>query len=308
MTEWQILISDPIASQGFEILRKYARVLEGSPDDYAGEIDALIVRSSTRVDRDRIKAATPRLKVIGRAGVGVDNIDLESAHEFGVRVVNAPHASTIAVAEHTLALMLALVRHIPEANARMRAGQWPKKEMMGNELYGKTLGVIGLGRIGSEVARRAAAFQMRVISFDPYIDAEQQERQGAQASPLDALLAQADFVTLHLPLTDETSGFLDQAALKKMKPEARVICTARGGLIDENELLKALRNKQIAGAALDVFADEPPRNDELINHPDIITTPHIAAQTVEAQHRVAVDIAEEVLAALQGKPLRWAIQ
>lgn len=308
MTEWQILISDRIASQGVEILSKHARILEGPPDEHLGEFDALIVRSSTRVDRDCIQASVPRLKVIGRAGVGVDNIDLASAYEFGVRVVNAPHASTIAVAEHALALMLALVRHIPEATARMRAGEWPKKEMMGNELYGKTLGIIGLGSIGSEVARRAAAFQMRVMSFDPYIDTEEQKRYGAQPSTLDALLAQSDFVTLHLPLTDETTGYLDHAALQKMKPEARVISTARGGLIDEDALLEALRNKQVAGAALDVFADEPPRNDPLINHPAVITTPHIAAQTVEAQGRVAVDIAEEVLAALQGKPLRWAIE
>jgi D-3-phosphoglycerate dehydrogenase len=308
MNDWQILVCDPIASQGVRLLMERARVLEGSPDNHLGHIDALIVRSSTRIGRDRIAASAPRLRVIGRAGVGVDNIDLESAHEFGVRVVNAPNASTIAVAEHTFALMLALCRYIPEATARMRAGQWPKKELHGTELYDKTLGIIGLGRIGTEVAHRAAVFNMRVLAYDPYIEVEQQERCEAQSCTLNALLEQSDFVSLHVPLTEETYALIDRSAMQHLKPGSRIISTARGGLIDEDALLEALRNNQIAGAALDVFKDEPPKNSALINHPNVITTPHIAAQTVEAQERVAVDIAEEVLSALEGRPLRWEIR
>ncbi len=307
MTEWQILISDPIAPQGVDLLAQHARVLQGSPDAHLGNIDALIVRSATRVGRERLQAGTPRLKVIGRAGVGVDNIDIESARELGVRVVNAPHATSTAVAEHTFALMLSLCRHIPEATRRMRAGEWPKKELIGSELSGKTLGIIGLGRIGTEVAQRATAFGMRVLSYDPYLDQEQQARCGAQGCALDALLEQSDFITLHLPLTEETAGLLDRSAIKQLKPSARIISTARGGLIDEDALLDSLRSGQLAGAALDVFANEPPGDNGLIDHPAVITTPHIAGQTVEAQRRVAVDIAEEVLAALGGKPLRWAI-
>ncbi|MGD8865090.1 MAG: hydroxyacid dehydrogenase [Anaerolineales bacterium] len=307
MKEWQILISDPIAPQGVEKLARHARVLEGSPEKYLGQVDALIVRSATVVNRSLLQAGAPRLQVVGRAGVGVDNIDLMSARDLGIRVVNAPQASTTAVAEHTFALMLALCRHIPEATARMRAGEWPKKELVGHELAGKTLGIIGLGRIGTEVARRAAVFEMRILAYDPYID-DQQERCGAQGCALDALLEQSDFVTLHLPLTEETNALIDRSAMKNFKPGSRIISTARGGLIDEDALLEALCNHQIAGAALDVFNDEPPKNSALIKHPNVVTTPHIAGQTVEAQQRVAIDIAEEVLAALEGKPLRWEIQ
>jgi D-3-phosphoglycerate dehydrogenase len=307
MNKWQILVSDPIAPVGLEQLAAHAHVIQDPPDKHLGEFDALIVRSGTRVTAELLQASAPRLKVIGRAGVGVDNIDLESARELGVRVVNAPQATSTAVAEHTLALMLSLARHIPEATMRMRAGEWPKKELAGGELMGKTLGIIGLGRIGTEVARRASAFEMRVISYDPFLDEEDQARRGAQAFALDALLAQADYVTLHLPLTEDTSSLIDRTALQAMKPEARIISTARGGLIDEEALLETLQSGQLAGAALDVFTTEPPRDTELINHPNVITTPHIAGQTVEAQRRVALDIAKEVLAALEGKPLRWAI-
>jgi D-3-phosphoglycerate dehydrogenase len=307
MNKWQILVSDPIAPQGMEQLAAHAYVLQGPPDEHLGEYDALIVRSATSVTAGLLQAAAPRLKVIGRAGVGVDNIDLEAARELGMRVVNAPHATSTAVAEHTLALLLSLARHIPEATLRMRAGEWPKKELVGRELIGKTLGIIGLGRIGTEVAQRVAAFKMRVISYDPFLNEEDQASRGAQAFAMDALLEQADFITLHLPLTEETDGLIDRPALQAMKAGACIISTARGGLIDEEALLEALQSGRLAGAALDVFATEPPKNSELINHPGVITTPHIAGQTVEAQRRVAVDIVEEVLAALEGKPLRWAI-
>lgn len=308
MTQWQILISDPIATEGKERLSADARVLDGPPGEHLGQIDALIVRSATRVTGEILQGAAPRLKVVGRAGVGVDNIDLEAARDLDVLVVNAPEATSIAVAEHTLAMMLSLCRHIPEATARMRAGEWPKKELVGHELYHKTLGVIGLGRIGSEVAQRASAFQMQVIAFDPYLEQEQHLQRGAQPSTLEDLLQRADFVSLHLPLTDTTAGLIGRAELARMKPEARIISIARGGVLDEDALLEALQKGRLAGAALDVFAEEPPKNHDLISHPHVITTPHLAGQTVEAQRRLAVDIAEEVLAALEGRPLRWAIQ
>jgi D-3-phosphoglycerate dehydrogenase len=307
MTSWQILISDPIAPEGVELLASRARILEGSPDQHLGAFDALIVRSATRVTGELLEACTPRLKVIGRAGVGVDNIDLAAARSLGVRVVNAPEATSTAVAEHAVALMLSLSRQIPNATAQMRVGKWPKKKLVGSELYGSTLGIIGLGKIGIEVARRASAFGMTVLSYDPYLSEEQQARCGAEGCTLVALLERSDFITLHLPLTAETENIIDRSALEKLKPGARIINTARGGLIDEAALLKVLRDGSIAGAGLDVFAEEPTNNQELINHPKVISTPHIAGQTVEAQRRVAVDIAEEVLAALGGKSLRWAI-
>lgn len=307
MTEWQILISDPIAEEGIALLAAHAKVLEGPPDKHLGQIDGLIVRSGTRVTRERLHAGSPRLKVIGRAGVGVDNIDLESARELSVRVVNAPDATSIAVAEHTLAMMLSLCRHIPEAVVRMRAGGWPKIDLIGSELHNKVLGIIGLGRIGSEVARRASAFGMQVISFDPYLSEEEQSLRGGETSSLAALLKTADYVSLHLPLTDETAGLLDRTALSEMKPGSTIISMARGGVLDEIALLEALQQGHIAGAALDVFSEEPPRNHELVNHPKVITTPHIAGQTEEAQRRVAEDIAGEVLAALEGKPLQWVV-
>lgn len=307
MTSWQILISDPIAPEGVELLASRARVLEGSPGQQPGEFDALIVRSATKVSGELLQACTPRLKVVGRAGVGVDNVDLAAARDLGVRVVNAPEATSTAVAEHTVALMLSLSRHIPTATAQMRAGIWPKKELIGRELSGSTLGIIGLGRIGAEVAQRAAAFEMAVLSYDPYLSEEQQARCGAQGCTLTELLERSDFITLHIPLTAETENIIDRAALENIKPGARIINTARGGLIDEAALLEALQDGRVAGAGLDVFDEEPPDNPDLINHPNVISTPHIAGQTVEAQRRVAVDIAEEVLAALEGKPLRWAV-
>lgn len=307
MTKWRILVSDQIAQQGIELLAAHALVVEGPPDEQLGSIDALIVRSGTQVSRGLLEKGQPQLKVIGRAGVGVDNIDLHSASELGVRVVNAPEATSIAVAEHTLALMLSLCRHIPEATGRMRAGEWPKKDIFGTELNAKTIGIIGLGRIGSAVARHAAAFNMHVIAFDPYLTPEEHTLRGAQPCDLQTLLAQADFVSLHLPLNQETYGLLDRTAIRNMKSGARLISVARGGVLEESALFEALQSGHLAGAALDVFDEEPPSDLALVQHPSVISTPHIAGQTLEAQRRVAVDIATEVLAALEGKPLRWAV-
>jgi D-3-phosphoglycerate dehydrogenase len=252
-------------------------------------------------------AVASRLKVVGRAGVGVDNIDLKAAHSRGVTVVNAPISTTLAVAELTFGLLLALLREIPRADASMKQGQWLKKELEGVELYGKTLGILGMGRIGAEVARRAHAFGMQVLGYDPLLSPEQIRGRDADPVSRDELLAKSDFISLHLPLTLETRGALGVEEFEKMKQDVRLVCAARGGIIDETALLAALESGKIAGAALDVFDSEPPGGTELVKHPRVIATPHIGSQTTEAQSRAARDIASEVLNALEGKSLRWKV-
>jgi len=247
------------------------------------------------------------LKVVGRAGVGVDNIDLYAARERGVIVVNTPEATTVSVAEQTLALMLSLARNIPTADASMKAGNWLKNSLNGTELYRKTLGIIGIGRIGNAVAERVGVFRMHVIGYDPLLSAEQIRKNGAVPVTLEGLFAQSDYISLHVPLTDKTQGMIDEAALRKMKPGVRIICAARGGIIDEDALLAALESGQVAGAALDVFAQEPPGLTPLVAHPKVIASPHIGAQTIEAQVRAAEDVAQEVLNALRGEKLRWQV-
>jgi len=270
------------------------------------DYDALIVRSRTQVTAEVIGAAK-RLKVIGRAGVGVDKIDLEAARRNGVTVVNAPTSTTLAVADLTLGLMLALAREVPRADAAIKRGEWPKQEIAGAELFGKTLGIVGMGRIGGEVGRRAVIFGMDVIAYDPLIPDEVIRQRWAKPADLDDLYARSDYISFHLPLTDVTHSMVDEQAFGSMKRGVRIICAARGGIIAEAALLAALASGQVAGAALDVFSTEPPGATELINHPQLIATPHLGAQTVEAQSRAAEDIANEVLAALTGEPLRWKI-
>ncbi len=312
MPAYNVLITDGLEEIGQAILRSSARVEERtgiSPEELLqviGNYDALVVRSRTKVTAGVFQAAR-RLKVVGRAGVGVDNIDLEAARSHGVTVVNAPTSTSLAVAELTLGLMLALAREIPRADAGMKRGQWLKKELEGMELSGKTLGILGLGRIGAEVGKRAQAFGMTVLGCDPLLTAEEIRRRGAEPVDLDELYARVDFLSLHLPLTAETRALIDAQAFRRMKPGVRIVCAARGGIIDESALLAALESSQVAGAALDVFASEPPGANELVGHPKVIATPHIGAQTTEAQSRAAEDIANEVLAALKGEPLRWKI-
>jgi D-3-phosphoglycerate dehydrogenase len=312
MTDWKILISDGLNENGQALLRQVAQVDDCtgiSPEEllgFAGAYDGLIVRSRTRVTAAVLEAAV-KLKVIGRAGVGVDNIDLAAASTHGVTVVNAPLSTTLAVAEQTLALMLAMARAIPRADSAMKAGQWIKKELEGIELHGKTLGIVGMGKIGSEVARRAAAFGMSVLGCDPLIPDEAIRQRGAQPVSLGELYARSDFISLHVPLTPETRGSISGQTLGAMKRGVRLVCTARGGVVDETALLGALESGQVAGAALDVFAKEPPGLSALVAHPNVIATPHVSAQTVEAQARAAQDIAGEVLAALRGEPLRWKV-
>ena len=312
MSAWKVLLTDGLEENGKEILRRSAEVVENSTitaDELltvVGDYDALIVRGRTKVT-PAILEAGKKLKVVGRAGVGVDNIDLTAAREHKVTVVNSPVATTVAVAELTIGLMLSAVREIARADATLKNGKWIKKELEGTELYGKTLGVVGFGRIGASVAQRAKAFEMKVLGYDPLIPADQIIARGGDPVSLDELLAKSDFITLHMPLTADTRGMLNDAAFAKMKKGVYVICAARGGLIDEAALLSALNSGKVAGAALDVYATEPPGVTELISHPKLIGTPHIGAQTVEAQTRAAHDIAEEVLAALDGKPLRWKV-
>ena len=312
MSAWKILLTDGLEENGRVILGAAAEVADQtgiSADDLlkvVGEYDALIVRGRTKVTAAVFDAAT-NLKAVGRAGVGVDNIDLAAAKTHNVTVVNSPLATTVAVAELTLSLMLSLVREIPRADASMKAGKWLKKEFEGRELYGKTLGVLGFGRIGSAVAARAKAFEMKILAYDPLVPAEEIIKRGGEPVSMEELYEKSDIITMHMPLTSDSKNLLNAAAFSMMKKGVYIICAARGGVIDEEALLAALNEGQVSGAALDVFAAEPPGQTELVAHPRVIDSPHIGAQTVEAQARAANDIAEEVLNALDGKPLRWKV-
>ncbi|MGD0707283.1 MAG: hydroxyacid dehydrogenase [Anaerolineaceae bacterium] len=312
MAAWKILLTDGLEENGQAILRQSAQVDDRngiSPEELmqvVGEYDALIVRGRTKVT-PAVFAAASKLKVVGRAGVGVDNIDLAAAKEHKVTVVNSPMATTVAVAELTLGLLLSLIRDIPRADAGLKNGNWLKKDLKGVELFQKTLGVIGFGRIGAGVAQRAMAFGMKVVGYDPALPADEIKKRGGEPVTLDQLLAQSDFITLHIPLTADTKNLLNEAAFGKMKKGVRIVCAARGGVIDEAALVAALESGKVAGAALDVYATEPPGKTLLTGHPKVVGTPHIGAETVEAQARAAVDISNEVTAALKGESLRWRV-
>jgi D-3-phosphoglycerate dehydrogenase / 2-oxoglutarate reductase len=312
MAAWKILLTDGLEEKGQAIMRQSAQVdnRKGITAEellqVVGEYDAVIVRGRTKMIPAVFDAA-PNLKVVGRAGVGVDNINLDAARAHGVTVVNSPIATTLAVAELTLGMMLAVVREIPRADSAMKQGQWLKKELMGQELNGKTLGVIGFGRIGSAVAQRAAAFGMEIVGYDVNLSAEEISARGGRPVTLDELLTSADMITLHIPLTPNTRNLLNAASFEKMKQGVYLVCAARGGVIDEEALLDALNSGKVAGAALDVFVSEPPGETDLVKHPKVIAIPHVGAQTIEAQERAAVDIGTEVLAALNGEPLRWKV-
>ncbi|HQF63101.1 MAG TPA: hydroxyacid dehydrogenase [Anaerolineaceae bacterium] len=312
MSGWKVLLTDGLEEKGKAILAQSAEVVDRtgiSADELlqiVGEYDAVIVRGRTKVIPAVFDAAS-RLKVVGRAGVGVDNIDLNAARAHNVIVVNSPLATTIAVAEVTMALMLSVVREVARADATMKAGKWIKKELEGAELHAKTLGVIGFGRIGAAVGQRAAAFGMKIIGYDPLIPADEIQRRGAKPVTMDELLAEADIITMHIPLTADSKNMLNADAFAKMKQGVYLVCAARGGVIDEEALLAALESGKVAGAGLDVFATEPPGLTALVSHPRVVCTPHIGAQTVEAQERAAVDISSEVLAGLRGDALRWRV-
>ena len=303
MSRPKVVVAEAIADVAIETLDAWCdvEVAIGADRDELiaalGDAVALLVRSATKVDAEMI-AAAPMLEVIGRAGVGLDNIDVEAAEARGIVVVNAPDASTISAAEHTMALLLAIARRIPEADASLRAGRWERRDLAGVELYGKTLGILGLGRIGAQVAQRAAAFGMRIIAFDPFVGDDRAEAVGAQLVSLDDVLAEADFLTIHAPRSADTEGLIDADALASMKPTARLINVARGGIVDEMALTAAIANGTIAGAALDVFAVEPTTVSPLFEFPQVVVTPHLGASTYEAQHRAGASVVEAVVAAL----------
>lgn len=312
MPDYRVLITDGLGENGQSILRAAAVV-----DDRTGisaadlvqavsDYDALVIRGRTRVTPEVLSAAQ-RLKVVGRAGVGVDNIDLAAATAHHVTVVNAPTSTTDAVAELAFGLMLALAREIPRADAGMKAGEWLKKDLEGVELNGKTLGIIGYGRIGMELGKRAGAFGMNVIAYDPFIEESVVESGGAESVSIQELYAWSDFISLHLPFNVQNRDLIGPMAFSQMKDGVRIVCAARGGIIDEAALLAALNSGKVAGAALDVFGAEPPGATDLVRHPKVICTPHIGGQSAEAQSRAAEDIAHEVLAALRGEPLRWKV-
>jgi D-3-phosphoglycerate dehydrogenase len=308
----KILVSDPVWEEGIDFLRKYGEldIKTGlKPEELIsiiGEYDALIVRSQTKVTSQVIEAGR-KLQIIGRAGVGVDNIDVDAATRHGIIVVNAPTGNTISAAEHSVALMMALARNIPQANSVLKTGAWRRNDFMGVEVRGKTLGLIGLGNVGSEVARRAHAMEMRVIANDPFISADHARNLQVELVPFKQLLKDSDFISLHVPVTDSTKGMIGQKELAQVKPSIRIINTARGGLIDEEALVKALREKKVAGAAFDVFVTEPITSSILFEEENIIVTPHLGASTTEAQALVAQDVAEQIAEVLEGKPARYAV-
>lgn len=309
----KILITDPISERGLELLRAEGwRVTREWPKDVQAirralaDATAWILRSGTRVTAELLEA-TPQLKVIGRAGVGVDNIDLEAATRRGVLVMNTPGGNAVSVAEHTLALLLALARKVPAADQSTRGGEWRKSEFAGFEVKGKTLGLVGLGRIGQEVARRAQAFEMIVVAYDPFVAAPLARDLGVELVPLDELLGRADFVSLHATLSPETQRLLNRETLAQCKRGVRIVNTARGELIDEAALTEALRSGQVAGAALDVFAQEPPRQSALLGLPNVIATPHIGGSTAEAQEEVGWRIAQQVRDYLKEGVVRNAV-
>ncbi len=312
MSNWKVLITDGLSDKGIAILSAAAQV-DNKPDisaedllKVAAEYDAMVVRGRTKVNAGVFDAAK-KLKVVGRAGVGVDNIDLTAARSHGVTVVNAPKSTSLAVAELALGMMFCLARMVPKADTTMKQGLWIKKQLEGVELNGKTLGIVGMGNIGTAIAHKAQALGMKTLGYDPLVSADEIKKRGADPLPLADLYAKSDFITFHLPLTPESKGMVNGQAFAQMKRGVRIVDAARGGILDETALLAALESGQVAAAALDVFATEPPGLTALVAHPNVVATPHIGAQTEEAQDRAAEDIASEVLNALRAEPLRWKI-
>ncbi|MEW9669698.1 phosphoglycerate dehydrogenase [Ammoniphilus sp. 3BR4] len=311
---FKVLVSDPLSEQG---LQKLLEAPDVEIDQKTGlseeelvqiipQYDALLVRSQTKVTPAIIEAGT-RLRAIGRAGVGVDNINIPAATNKGIAVINAPDGNTISTAEHSFAMIMALARRIPNAYYSMMRGEWDRKSFVGVELSGKTLGVVGLGRIGAEVAKRAKAFNMKVVAYDPFLTAERAKQLGVVAATIDELVSVADFITVHTPLTKETKYIINKDRFAKMKDGVRLVNCARGGIIEEKALYEAIVSGKVAGAALDVFEVEPPVENPLVTLPQVIVTPHLGASTVEAQENVAIDVSEEILHILRNEPFKNAV-
>jgi D-3-phosphoglycerate dehydrogenase len=302
----KVLVADSVSQDGIDILKSDSDVEVAVKDDISAEdllkeikeYDAIIIRSRTKVTREVIGAAD-RLKVIARGGVGLDNIDQEAAKESGISVVNTPEASSASVAEHVLGLCFALARHIPRAHSTTAAGKWEKKALKGIELGGKTLGIVGLGRIGRELAKKAMGIGMKVIGSDPYLDQEAMQGTGIELVGLAQVLQESDFISLHIPLTLETKALIGATELDMMKTSALLVNCARGGVVDEDALHKSLSEGKIAGAAIDVYENEPPVDSPLLELSNVVLTPHIAASTVDGQKRVSIEVARKVLEALE---------
>ncbi|BBI33163.1 phosphoglycerate dehydrogenase [Cohnella abietis] len=312
---FKVLVSDPISDLGISLLVEASDISidkkTGLSEDelvaIIGEYDALLVRSQTRVT-EKIMNAGSKLKVIGRAGVGVDNIDLEAATKRGIIVINAPDGNTITTCEHTFAMMMAVARHIPQAYLKTVGGEWDRKSFVGVELRNKVLGVLGMGRIGSEVAARAKAFGMNVLGYDPFLTEERAEKIGVRKASVEDIIREADFITVHTPLTPETRHMIGKDQFAVIKKGVRIVNCARGGIIDELALVDAIDAGQVAGAAFDVFESEPPAADHpFLSHPKIIVTPHLGASTIEAQENVAIDVSEQLLHILRGEPFKNAV-
>jgi D-3-phosphoglycerate dehydrogenase len=308
----KVLVLDSISEEGIKELYDCAEVdarAKIAPEELksiVSDYDALMVRSQTKVTADIIKAGS-NLKVIARAGVGIDNVDVEAATRCGIAVVNAPTGNTISAAEHAFALMMALARHVSQANTSLKSGEWKRNDFMGTELRGKTLGVIGLGNVGSAVAKRAQAFEMKVIGFDPIVSVDQAGKLNVELVSLEELLKQSDFISLHIPLNEKTKGIIGAKELALVKPTVRIINCARGGLIDDEALVAALGEGRVAGVAVDVFAKEPCTESPLFAFSNVIVTPHLGASTEEAQVLAARDVAEQVVDVLQGRPAKYAL-
>jgi len=308
----KVLIADQISNEGITILRRVAKVEEKlgiSPEELItiiGDYEALVVRSQTQVTAEVI-AAGDKLQVIGRAGAGVDNIDINEATRRGILVVNAPAGNTISAAEHAIALMLALARHIPQANAVLKTGKWRRSDFMGTEVKDKTLGIIGLGRIGTEVAKRAQGLQMKIIGHDPFISVDHAKNLQVGLVSLEQLLKKSDFITLHVPMTAQTRQIIGEKELEMVKPTARIINCARGGLINDEALARAIREKRLAGTAIDVFVSEPVTESIFFDIDNAIVTPHLGASTTEAQATSATDMAIQMVDILQGLPATYAV-
>ena len=310
----KILIADPISDRGVELLKKNPSfqvdknigLKEDQLCEIIGEYDALVVRSQTKVTK-RVLDAAKKLRVVGRAGVGVDNVDVDAATRRGIIVMNTPGGNTISTAEHTFSMMMALARNIPQAHGSMKAGKWDRKSFEGVELYNKTLGIVGMGRIGSEVARRAIAFGMRVLVYDPFLSLSRAKALQVEVVELDEIYARSDFITVHVPMTDQTKGMINKDTMAKMKDGVRLINCARGGIINEKDLYDAIKGGKVAGAALDVYEVEPPKDSPLRDLEAVVMTPHLGASTQEAQESVGVEVAEQIAEVLAGGTIRNAV-
>ena len=297
----KILVSDPISKKGIEILKTKSEVEfrdERKVYDIIEKFDGIIIRSATKLTADVIEKGK-NLKVIGRAGIGLDNIDLAAAKKNNIKVINTPTATSISVAELVMGMMFALSRHLVDSTVSMKDGKWEKKRFKGKELYGKTIGIIGLGNIGKEIAVRCIALGMKVIAFDPYIDDNNARSMGIEPATFDKLLVESDIITIHVPKTKETKGMISKGQFKKMKEGVYIINCARGGIIDEGALYDAMKNEKVAGAALDVYENEPPINSSLLSLNNVVLTPHIGAQTREGQDRCGLEVAEKVIKELE---------